>query len=102
MQVHRIERVRYIHFAQGMFKSVLNHLRTMAPHTRQLIITVAKIDALQIEYSPWFTDHEDSGLISLAKELGVEIIAYSPLGKGILSGKYVVFPLRLRHAQRVI
>lgn len=50
-------------------------------------ISVAKIDALQIEYSPWFTDHEESGLIPAAKELGVQIIAYSPLGKGILSGK---------------
>ncbi|WRT70566.1 uncharacterized protein IL334_007564 [Kwoniella shivajii] len=50
--------------------------------------SIAKIDALQIEYSPWFTDHEDNGLIDAAKELGVNIIAYSPLGKGILSGKY--------------
>ncbi|OCF32142.1 aldo-keto reductase [Kwoniella heveanensis BCC8398] len=50
--------------------------------------SIAKIDALQIEYSPWFTDHEENGLIDAAKELGVTIIAYSPLGKGILSGKY--------------
>ncbi|KAE8543009.1 hypothetical protein D1P53_000496 [Cryptococcus gattii VGV] len=50
--------------------------------------SIAKIDALQIEYSPWFTDHEDSGLIDAAKELGVSIIAYSPLGKGMLSGQY--------------
>jgi aryl-alcohol dehydrogenase-like predicted oxidoreductase len=52
-----------------------------------VLIIVAKIDALQIEYSPWYTDHEENGLIDLAKELGVQIIAYSPLGKGILSGK---------------
>ena len=50
--------------------------------------TVAHIDALQIEYSPWFTDHEQNGLISTARELGVTIIAYSPLGKGILTGKF--------------
>lgn len=54
---------------------------------RLTLTVVAKIDALQIEYSPWFTDHEDSGLIDAAKELGVSIIAYSPLGKGILSGQ---------------
>ncbi|CAK9783192.1 Aldo/keto reductase [Cutaneotrichosporon oleaginosum] len=47
---------------------------------------IAHIDALQIEYSPWFTDHEQSGLISTARELGVTIIAYSPLGKGVLTG----------------
>lgn len=49
---------------------------------------IAKIDALQIEYSPWFTDHEQNGLIDTAKEFGVAIIAYSPLGKGILTGKF--------------
>ncbi|BEI82622.1 hypothetical protein CcaverHIS002_0304900 [Cutaneotrichosporon cavernicola] len=47
---------------------------------------IAHIDALQIEYSPWFTDHEQSGLIATAKELGVTIIAFSPLGKGVLTG----------------
>jgi len=49
---------------------------------------VAHIDALQIEYFPWFTDHEQNGLIDTAKELGVAIVAYSPLGKGMLTGKY--------------
>ncbi|TYJ55912.1 hypothetical protein B9479_003435 [Cryptococcus floricola] len=48
--------------------------------------SVAKIDALQIEYSPWETTYEENGLIAAAKELGVAVIAYSPLGRGILSG----------------
>lgn len=49
---------------------------------------MVKIDALQIEFSPWFTNHVESGLIPAARELGVAIIAYSPIGKGILSGQY--------------
>lgn len=49
---------------------------------------VAHIDALQIEYSPWYTDHEENGLIDTARELGVTVIAFSPLGKGILSGRF--------------
>jgi aryl-alcohol dehydrogenase-like predicted oxidoreductase len=56
-----------------------------------LTSAVAHIDALQIEYSPWFVDHETDGLIDAAKELGVSIIAYSPLGKGMLTGTYVSY-----------
>jgi len=55
---------------------------------RPAYIPVAHIDALEIEYSPWFTDHEHDGLLSTAKELGVSVIAYSPLGKGMLTGAY--------------
>lgn len=43
---------------------------------------------MQIEYSPWYTDHEQNGLIDAAKELGVAIVAFSPLGKGILTGAF--------------
>jgi aryl-alcohol dehydrogenase-like predicted oxidoreductase len=49
---------------------------------------VVQIDALQIEYSPWYTDHEENGLIDTAKELGVTIVAFSPIGKGMLTGQY--------------
>ncbi|RSH93609.1 hypothetical protein EHS25_006255 [Saitozyma podzolica] len=49
---------------------------------------IAHIDALQIEYSPWYTDHERNDLIAAARDNGVTIIAYSPLGKGMLTGKY--------------
>lgn len=57
-------------------------------HALTDFLAVAKIDALQIEYSPWFTDHEQNGLIEAARELGVTIIAYSPLGKGMLTGTF--------------
>ncbi|KZP18340.1 Aldo/keto reductase [Athelia psychrophila] len=50
--------------------------------------SIAHIDALQIEYSLWFTDHERNGLLDAARELGVAIIAYSPLGRGVLTGQY--------------
>ncbi|CAG8792220.1 3332_t:CDS:2, partial [Cetraspora pellucida] len=41
-----------------------------------------------IEYSPWTLDIETNGLKKTCEELGVTIVAYSPLGRGILSGKY--------------
>lgn len=46
--------------------------------------TVAKIDAVQAEYSAFETLHETDGLIEAARELGVAYVAYSPLGHGWL------------------
>lgn len=46
--------------------------------------TVAKIDAVQAEYSAFETMHELDGLIDTAQELDVAYVAYSPLGHGWL------------------
>ncbi|THV47287.1 hypothetical protein BGAL_0321g00020 [Botrytis galanthina] len=46
--------------------------------------SIAKIDALQAEYSAFETIHETDGLIETAKELGIAYVAYSPLGHGWL------------------
>ncbi|KAH8662461.1 putative aldo-keto reductase [Xylariales sp. PMI_506] len=46
--------------------------------------SIAKIDALQAEYSAFETLHETDGLVETARELGVAYIAYSPLGHGWL------------------
>lgn len=56
---------------------------------------VHPISALQVEYSPFTLDIEDDkiGLLKAARELGTTIIAYSPLGRGLLTGKYVRSPL---------
>ncbi|PYH85223.1 aldo/keto reductase, partial [Aspergillus uvarum CBS 121591] len=45
---------------------------------------IAKIDAVQAEYSAFETVHETSGLIDTAKELGIAFVAFSPLGHGWL------------------
>ncbi|KAF7305532.1 Aldo-keto reductase [Mycena chlorophos] len=51
---------------------------------------VHPISALQIEYSPFVLDIEfpSVGLLDTARELGVTIVAYSPLGRGLLTGRY--------------
>ncbi|KAH6961921.1 NADP-dependent oxidoreductase domain-containing protein [Ilyonectria sp. MPI-CAGE-AT-0026] len=46
--------------------------------------SIAKIDAVQAEYSAFETLHESDGLIDTAKELNVAYVAYSPLGHGWL------------------
>ncbi|KAF7290368.1 Aldo-ket-red domain-containing protein [Mycena chlorophos] len=51
---------------------------------------VHPITALQVEYSPFTLDIEDPkiDLLRTARELGVKIVAYSPLGRGLLTGQY--------------
>ncbi|KAH8111790.1 Aldo/keto reductase [Phellopilus nigrolimitatus] len=48
----------------------------------------ARVVAAQMEFSPYFLDHESSGFVQAAKELGVSIVAYSPLARGLVSGCY--------------
>ncbi|KAF5013702.1 hypothetical protein FDECE_301 [Fusarium decemcellulare] len=49
---------------------------------------VHPISAVQVEYSPFALDIESPQikLLEVARELGVAIVAYSPLGRGILAG----------------
>src|ERR1700760_355076 len=47
---------------------------------------VHPIAALQTEYSLWSRDPED-GLLAACRELGVGFVAYSPLGRGFLTGR---------------
>jgi aryl-alcohol dehydrogenase-like predicted oxidoreductase len=49
---------------------------------------VHPIAALQIEFSPWTLDIERNGILGTARELGITIVAYSPLGRGMLTGAF--------------
>jgi diketogulonate reductase-like aldo/keto reductase len=53
--------------------------RSAAPHA------VHPITALQTEYSLWTRDPED-GVLPTVRDLGIGFVAYSPLGRGFLSG----------------
>lgn len=48
---------------------------------------VHPITALQTEYSLWSRDPEDT-LLQTVRELGIGFVAYSPLGRGFLSGQF--------------
>ncbi|KAJ7489739.1 NADP-dependent oxidoreductase domain-containing protein [Mycena galericulata] len=50
---------------------------------------VHRIAAVQVEYSPFSLDIEGAAgtdLLKTARELGVAVVAYSPLGRGLLTG----------------
>jgi aryl-alcohol dehydrogenase-like predicted oxidoreductase len=47
---------------------------------------IAPITALQTEYSQWSRDVED-GILAACRELGIGFVAYSPLGRGFLTGR---------------
>lgn len=48
---------------------------------------VHQITALQTEYSLWSRDPEDE-ILSTVRELGIGFVAYSPLGRGFLTGQF--------------
>lgn len=47
---------------------------------------VQPVTALQNEYSIWTRDIEASGIVDVCDELGIGLVAYSPLGRGFLTG----------------
>jgi aryl-alcohol dehydrogenase-like predicted oxidoreductase len=58
-----------------------------APETIRRAHAVHPITALQTEWSLWTRDVEDDGVLDTVRELGIGFVAYSPLGRGFLSGE---------------
>lgn len=62
-------------------------LSEAAPKTIRRANSIHPITALQTEYSLWSRDPEDE-LLACVRELGIGFVAYSPLGRGFLTGKF--------------
>jgi len=62
-------------------------LSEAAPATIRRAHAVHPITALQTEYSLWTRDPEDQ-VLPTVRELGIGFVAYSPLGRGFLSGQF--------------
>src|SRR3954470_18040956 len=58
-----------------------------APETLRRGHSTHAISALQTEYSLWTRDPEDNGVLETCRELGIGFVAYSPLGRGFLTGQ---------------
>lgn len=79
VQLYRAGKVKYLGLSECSSKTLR---RAHAVHP---------ISAIQVEYSPFTLDIEDEkfALLKTARELGVTVVAYSPLGRGLLTGQYV-------------
>ncbi|MFL5261194.1 MAG: aldo/keto reductase [Anaeromyxobacteraceae bacterium] len=62
-------------------------LSEAGPATIRRAHAVHPISALQTEYSLWSRDVEDE-ILPAVRELGIGFVAYSPLGRGFLTGRF--------------
>jgi aryl-alcohol dehydrogenase-like predicted oxidoreductase len=65
-------------------------LSEAAPETIRRAHVTHPISALQTEYSLWTRDPEDE-VLPTVRELGIGFVAYSPLGRGFLTGRFKSF-----------
>jgi aryl-alcohol dehydrogenase-like predicted oxidoreductase len=73
---------------QGKIRHV--GLSEASPETLRRAAKVHKITALQTEYSLWSREPEDE-ILPTCRELGIGFVAYSPLGRGFLTGQFKKF-----------
>ena len=94
--VHRIDKTVPIEETMGVLKELVQAgkikyigLSECSSGTLRRAYAVHPIACVQIEYSPFSLDieREEIGLLKTCRELGVAIVCYSPLGRGMLTGQ---------------
>jgi aryl-alcohol dehydrogenase-like predicted oxidoreductase len=91
---HRVDKTVPIEETVGAMKELVEAgkvrylgLSEASPETIRRAHAVHPITALQTEYSLWSRDPEAS-ILPTVRELGIGFVAYSPLGRGFLSGRF--------------
>src|SRR4051794_23919447 len=91
---HRVDKNVEIEETVGAMKELVDAgkvrylgLSEASPETIRRAHAIHPISALQSEYSLWSRDPED-GILPTIRELGIGFVAYSPLGRGFLSGRF--------------
>jgi len=94
---HRVDRTVPIEETVGAMADLVRQgkvrflgLSEAAPATLRRAHQEYPISALQTEYSLWTRDPEDE-VLPLCRELGIGFVAYSPLGRGFLTGRFRSF-----------
>ena len=91
--LHRVDRNVPIEESVGALSALVDEgkiryigLSEASPDTLRRAHIVHRITALQSEYSLWTRDVEN-GVLHTCRELGVGFVPFSPLGRGVLTGK---------------
>ena len=91
---HRVDRSTPVEETWGALSELVEagkvrHLgiSEAAPETIRKAHAVHPVTALQTEWSLWTRDVEENGVLATVRELGIGFVAYSPLGRGFLSGE---------------
>jgi aryl-alcohol dehydrogenase-like predicted oxidoreductase len=94
---HRVDRTVPIEETVGAMADLVREgkvlhlgLSEASPATIRRANAEYPITALQTEYSLWTRDPEDE-VLPLCRELGIGFVAYSPLGRGFLTGRFRTF-----------
>nr|Q3L181.1 RecName: Full=Perakine reductase [Rauvolfia serpentina]AAX11684.1 perakine reductase [Rauvolfia serpentina] len=93
--IHRIDTTVPIEITMGELKKLVEEgkikyvgLSEASPDTIRRAHAVHPVTALQIEYSLWTRDIEDE-IVPLCRQLGIGIVPYSPIGRGLFAGKAI-------------
>ncbi|KIO25249.1 hypothetical protein M407DRAFT_210755 [Tulasnella calospora MUT 4182] len=74
--------------AEGQFDHI--GVSEISAETLKRAASAAEIAAIEIEVSPWSYEDETQKVIATAADLNIPIVAYSPLGRGFLTGQISV------------
>ena len=95
---HRVDPNTPIEETVGAMAQLINEgkvrylgLSEASPATLRRAAKTHPITALQTEYSLWTRDPEENSVLSTCRELGIGFVAYSPLGRGFLTGQFQRF-----------
>lgn len=91
---HRVDRTVPIEETVGAMADLVRQgkvrylgLSEASPRTIHRAVAEHPISVLQTEYSLWTRDPEDE-VLPTCRELGIGFVAYSPLGRGFLTGRF--------------
>lgn len=90
---HRMDPSTPIEETVSVLKSLINEgkikyygLSECTPDEIRRAHAVHPVTAIQMEFSLLTRDIERDGILDLAKELGISVVAYSPVARGLLTG----------------